>query len=74
MLLDHDGTYAECIESLDDGVDPLQAETAVETVEKTGDTAFRYRCRANGEDPARTRVYQRALRYTVGEPPAADAK
>ena len=71
-LMKHDGTYRTCIETLPAGADPMKAQTAVKTVEKTGDTEFQYHCGGWGEYQARTSVYKRVLQYDLVEPPIPD--
>ncbi|NLH49017.1 MAG: hypothetical protein GX444_10490 [Myxococcales bacterium] len=71
-LMNHDGTYHDCIETLPAGTDPMKAQTAVKTVSKKGDTEFQYRCGGWGEHPASTAVYKRVLQYDIVEPPISD--
>jgi len=68
-LLNHDGTYHACIETLPAGADPVKAQTALKTVSKTSDTEFQYHCGGYGEYPARTSIYKRVLQYDLVEPP-----
>ena len=74
MYMRHDGTYSACVESLEPGVDPLTAKTAVKTVEKTSDTSFRYRCGPAADEAAHFSVYQRVLGYYIEDEPIPAAK
>jgi hypothetical protein len=71
-LLNHDGTYTACIETLPAGTDPMKAKTAVKTVAKTGDAEFQYHCGGTADRPARTTVYKRVMHYDLVEPPVPD--